>query len=281
MALGDLDANGSTERIYLGDMEGHLWELYAQDGRNVNFLLGDDRAHHSFPLFGTATMTGNDASPPADAATKGLYSAGTSTTLTQQPLTTPIGQGRFTQVPTGKESYLVNRLTLVVGTMGVDWSIAPYEKGNLYVVPIYPDLGTRLQEPIALSASGAMRLGVLLPSASWNVPLAVGERVYGMPRVVNNQIVFNTAFGSFAGDISNTYLDPGNLKIVGSTAATSSSTMNGAKAFGGVLVIGGNVVVTTDSTIRKLANAPTGGGVSVQTFNRATPAIMKTWEVVR
>jgi hypothetical protein len=107
--------------------------------------------------------------------------------------------------------------------------------------------------------------------------------VYGMPRVVNNRIIFNTAFGSFAGDISNSYLDSGNLIIKGATDATSSTVANNAKAFGGVLVIGGDVVVTTDSAIRKLQSGPdvTGGGVGVKTFNRSTPAIMKTWEVVR
>jgi type IV pilus assembly protein PilY1 len=281
MALGDIDATGSTERIYLGDMEGHLWELFSRDGRNVNFRLGDDDAFHSFPLFGTAPMTGTDSDPDADDETKALYEVSGATRLSQQPLTTPIGQGRFTIVPTDKENYLLNRLALVVGTMGVDWAIAPFEKGHLVVVPIYPDMGTRL-DPIDMEATrDPMIYGVLEEDAAWDIPLALGERVYGMPRVVNNRIIFNTAFGSFAGDISESMLDPGNLRIVGATDEMNDTQANDAKSFGGVLVIGSDVIVTTDKSIRRLAGAPevTGGGVGVRTFNRSTPAIMKSWEV--
>jgi len=281
MALGDIEATGSTERIYLGDMEGRLWELYSRSGRNVNFLKAiPDNLFHSFPLFGTLRMTGNDKSPPAGTDTKDLYRVGTTTFLSQQPLTTPIGQGRFTIVPTGKERYLVGRLALVVGTMGVDWAIAPFERGNMHVLPIYPDMGTRLEEPIDLDAARDPRLfGVLLQNASWNIQLDVGERVYGMPRVVNNRIVFNTAFGSFGGDISETLLDPGNLRIVGATAAMTSSQSNDAKSFGGVLIVGSDVIVTTDKSMKRIADAPvTQGGVGVRTFNRSTPAIVKSWE---
>ena len=239
MALGDIDANGSTERIYVGDMEGHLWELFSRDGRNVNFRRGDDDAHHSFPLFGTVPMTGTDATPAADAMTKDLYRVGTGARLSQQPLTTPIGQGRFTIVPSGKETLLANRLALVVGTMGVDWAIAPFEKGRLHVVPIYPDMGTRLDEPDPDERrANPMLRGVLKADAAWEIELAAGERVFGMPRVVNNRIIFNTAFGSFAGDISESYLEPGNLKVVGATSDMSSSGSNDAKSFGGVVVVG-------------------------------------------
>jgi type IV pilus assembly protein PilY1 len=289
MALGDIDANGSTERIYVGDLEGHVWELFARDGRNVNFLKGTrsgSEAYYSFPLFGTAQMTGADATPPADAITTALYEVNGSsapTGLSQQPLTTPIGQGRFTLVPTGKESYLLNRLALVVGTMGVDWAVAPYERGHLFVLPVHPDQGTRLSQPIDMTAArNPMMMGVLDLSAVWDIQLGVGERVFGMPRVIDNRVLFNTAFGSFSGDITDTATDPGNLWMVGATAATSSTTTNLAKSFGGVVTVGNEVVVTTDQGIKKMATPPSvgGGGVGTSTFNRSTPAIMKSWEVV-
>ncbi|HYG67250.1 MAG TPA: hypothetical protein VD838_06310, partial [Anaeromyxobacteraceae bacterium] len=246
-------------------------------------MLGDDDAFHSFPLYGTTPMTGTDAEPDADAQTRALYEVNGTTPLSSQPLTTPIGQGRFTEVPTGKDPYLLNRLALVLGTMGVDWSIAPFEKGHLYVVPIYPDMGTRLDQPIDMEATrDPTRRGVLKADAIWDIELSVGERVYGMPRVVNNRIVFNTAFGSFAGDISESYLEPGNLRIVGATAEKSSTTTNDAKSFGGVLVVGSDVIVTTDKSIRRLGTAPsTEGGVGVRTFNRSTPAVLKSWEVAK
>jgi type IV pilus assembly protein PilY1 len=285
MALGDIDANGSTERIYLGDMEGHVWELYSRDGRNVNYKRGDDDAYHSFPLFGTVIMTGADATPAANADTKALYTiAGTTPArLSQQPLTTPIGQGRFTEVVAGKEAYLSGRLSLVVGTMGVDWAIAPFEKGHLFVIPIYPDMGTRLDEPVAMAATrDPLLYGVLKEDAAWKIDLLVGERVYGMPRVVNNRIIFNTAFGSFAGDLSTTFLDPGNYRVVGATADKTSRTSNDAKSFGGVLVIGNTVVVSTDKSIKKVdGSSLSTGGVDTKTFNRSTPAVMKSWEVTQ
>jgi type IV pilus assembly protein PilY1 len=282
MALGDIDANGSTERIYLGDMEGHLWELYSRDGRNVNYKLGTDKAYHSFPLFGTPAMTGDDKTPTATDETKALYRiAGSSPArLSQQPLTTPIGQGRFTEVPTANASFLLGRLALVVGTMGVDWSIASYEKGHLFVLPIFPDTGTRLDEPIDVSdARKPMLYGVLKEKAAWQIDLDVGERVYGMPRVVNNRIIFNTAFGSFAGDLTENYNEPGNYRVMAATADNTSATKNDAKSFGGVLTIGNSVVVSTDTTIKTQDASKLGaGGVNTKTFNRSTPAVMKSWE---
>ncbi|BDG09042.1 pilus assembly protein [Anaeromyxobacter paludicola] len=282
VALGDIDANGSTDRIYVGDMEGHLWELSARDGRNLNYLPDTAGVYHSFPLFGTPVMTGLGP-PAADAATKALYTV-SGGGLAQQPLTTPIGEGRFTLVPTGtstfNQSMLTNRLALVVGTMGVDWSIAPSERGHLYVLPSYPDMGTRLTAPIDLAAArNPLLYGVLLPQAVWDIQLGIGERVYGMPRVANNNVVFNTAFGSFTGDISSSLTDPGNLWIVKGNDQTVAS--NGSKSFGGALMVGDTLVVTTDTSIKKVAEATgtlTGGGAAQATFNRLTPAIVKTWE---
>jgi type IV pilus assembly protein PilY1 len=298
MALGDIDANGSTERIYVGDLEGHVWELYSRDGRNVNYLKGSTGGgtptYHSFPLFGTAQMTGADASPAADPNTiTALYEVNGSSPpagLSQQPLTTPIGQGRFTLVPTGHE-IIMGRLALVVGTMGVDWSIAPYEKGHLFVLPVHPDQGTRLPEPIDLAAArDPMMFGVLSLASAWDIPLGVGERVYGMPRVINNLVLFNTAFGSFSGDITDTSTDPGNLWVVGTSSGGGHTmqktvTSNDAKSFGGVVQVGNSVVASTDTTIKRLNGATglaggTSGGVGGSTFNRSTPAILKSWEVV-
>jgi type IV pilus assembly protein PilY1 len=282
MALGDIDANGSTDRIYVGDLEGHLWELAARDGRNPNYLPGSDDRYHSFPLFGTPAMTGTGA----DTTTLDLFKVNGTTPLAQQPLTTPIGQGRFTSVPPALETYLLNRLAMVVGTMGVDWAIAPFEPGKMFVIPVSPEMNTRLTGTIDVNAArNPLLYGILKQDAAWSIPLSTGERVYGMPRVVNNTIVFNTAFGSFSGDISTTTSDLGNLRIVtgdGSGTHTDTRT-NDSKSFGGVLIMDGIVVVTTDTSIRVLSNAPSSlvqGGVDQRPFNRATPAIVKSWEVV-
>jgi type IV pilus assembly protein PilY1 len=281
VALGDITANGSTERIYVGDMEGRLWELSARDGRNLNYLKGSDGKFWSFPLYGTPVMAGTGA----DDATKALYTV-SGGGLGQQPLTTPIGQGRFTEAPALTSSFdpalLVGRLAMIVGTMGVDWSIAPYERGHLYVIPAYPAGGTRLEPPIDVNAArNPKRFGIVLPKSVWDVPLDTGERVYGMPRVANNTIVFNTAFGSFAGDISGSFLDSGNLKLVSSTSTDTRA--NESKSFGGAVIIGGSVVITTDSHIRVLANPPASlsqASTAQSTFNRSTPSVVKSWEPV-
>ena len=288
VALGDLNASGSTARIYAGDMEGHLWELAALDGRNLNYMLASDGKYHSFPLFGTKAMTGKGP-PAATALTMADYTLA-SGSLGQQPLTTPIGQGRFSTVPASADlskfnpSLLVNRLALVVGTMGVDWAIAPSEQGHLYVLPAYPDAGTRLSAPVNLSSGDPLNNGVLHSNAVWDIPLGIGERVYGLPRVVNNVVVFNTAFGSFAGDITATLSDPGNLWIVPAASASSPTvTANDSKSFGGAVIVVGSVVVTTDTSIHKASNPPaalTGGSTATSVFNRVTPAILKTWERV-
>ncbi len=296
VALGDIDVNGSVDRIYVADLEGRLWELSAKDGRNINYLASNQTVagksvYYSFPLFGSGRMTGGvDPNPAnnADPGTLDLYRTGpdSSYPLSQQPLTTPIGEGRFTAVPGASTTFdpakLVGRLALILGTMGVDWSIAPYENGHIYVVPAYPDQGTRLSPPIAVG-SGVTRdplsFGILDPKAIWDIQLNVGERVYGMPKVANNTIVFNTAFGSFGGDITASYLAPGNLRVV--TATSSTATANDAKAFGGTLVVGSTVVVTTDEKIRKVTGTGvSAGGPTTSPFNRATPALMKTWEQV-
>jgi type IV pilus assembly protein PilY1 len=294
MALGDIDANGSTDRIYVGDLEGHLWELSSRDGRNWNYLLGKDGNRYSLPLFGTPAMTGGSASSTVKNAFKLSPS---NSTLSQQPLTTPIGQGRFTQVPTDQQPYLLNRLAVLVGTMGVDWTIAPYEAGHIFVLPVSPDMGTRLIEPIdivSLTSEGydPRKFGILLPypinrpdqpskHAWWDVPLGIGERVYGMPRVVNNQIVFNTSFGSFTGDISMTISDPGKFWSVSATSSggvNATSVANDSKSFAGVVVVGTTVVVTTDDKIKRIANQVSAGDVNTSVFNRSTPAAPKSWE---
>jgi type IV pilus assembly protein PilY1 len=284
VALADVDSDGSVDRIYVGDLEGRVWELSAATGRNLNYLQDTATptpAWHSFPLYGTLNMTASGA----DSATKALYTL-SGTTLAEQPLTSPIGLGRFTQVRTSLQSYLLGRLAIVQGSMGVDWSIAPFERGSVFVIPISPDAGTRLNAPVDLVAHPeATTSGLLLSAAAWRIQLQAGERVFGMPRIVNNEVIFNTAFGSFSGDnYIDTVTESGNLYQEGSTAqgaAQESIAANQSKSFGGVLVFGNKLVVTTDTSIRASALPSalvSDGDPSKRPFNRATPALYKTWE---
>jgi hypothetical protein len=188
-------------------------------------------------------------------------------------------------VPKDLEPYLKGRLAVVQGAMGVDWSIAPFEEGSVYVVPISPSLGTRIDVPVDTSAARDPRLhGLLQEKAMWRIPLRVGERVFGMPRIVNNEVIFNTAFGSFSGDITETVTEAGNLYQVGTTSALEtrqSVTANQSKSFGGVVVFGDKLIVTTDNAITKKdlpAELKPDGDASKRPFNRFTPAMFKTWE---
>jgi hypothetical protein len=223
---------------------------------------------------------------------KNLFKEGTA--MAQQPLTSPIGMGRFTRVPSDPDpdkdlnKYFKNRLAIVQGTMGVDWSIAPFEEGSVYVIPVAPEHGTRVATPVDTTTTDASKqpllVGVLDPRAVWRIPLQVGERVFGMPRIVNNEIIFNTAFGSFSGDITASLTEAGNLYQVGTTssgALRKSVESNQSKSFAGVVVFGDKLVITTDNSIgvKDLpAELKPDGDPSTRPFNRFTPAIFRTWE---
>jgi len=285
LALADVDVDGSVDRIYVGDMEGHLWELDALAGGNLNYLASkaDTTKRYSLPLFGTPDMLGTGAT----SATTDLFAV-TATKLAQQPLTSPIGLGRFTQVPTTPKDltpYLLRRLAIVQGTMGVDWAIAPFEFGYVFVLPVYWEQPSRRAyftsgDTVDLTVAPDPRLyGVLKDAAVWDVQLLKGERVFGMPRIANNQIVFNTSFGSFTGDISDPTTDIGNTYIV-KPDATKTVTANDAKSFGGVLVFQDKLVITTATGIKAtdVPAAMKNDSPSQRPFDRATPAIFKTWE---
>jgi len=272
-ALVDVDNDGSVDRIYVGDLEGHLWELSAVDGRNLNYFPSSAGPTLSFPLFGTAAMTGTGA----DAALQALFKPQGSAALAQQPLTSPIGVGRFTVVPTALIPYLKDRVAVAQGTMGVDWAIAPTEKGHVYVTPVYPEPGTRLLPPITVSTTPDPRLyGVLKPEAAWDVVLGTGERVFGMPKIVDNEMLVNTSYGSFTGDITGTMNDLGSTLRVTSTGIQKVD--DGQKRFGGVLIFGNDLGITSDVGIIRKAGEGKKSTAETKVRDRFTPTSTKSWE---
>jgi hypothetical protein len=299
-ALVDVDQNGTVDRVYVGDMEGHLWELDGETGRNVNFLHDKGSGKfHALPFFGTPPMTGGSA----DASTKDLFKPYGSASLAQQPLTSPIGLGRMTSVPCSVYKYLEGRIDVAQGSMGVDWAIAPFESGNLFVLPSSPEVtavrlkdagctkltgnvltvDTRRRE-IDLSAVPAIKTrGVLLPEAVWEIPLGVGERMFGMPKLVGNDVLVNTSAGSFSGDITDTAGDEGTTKIINEANPTGKVVVSIGKAFGGVLVIDEQVIVTSATGMVRVPDAVTGapkGAEATKTTarNRFSPTTFGSWE---
>jgi hypothetical protein len=276
-ALVDVDNDGSVDRLYVGDMEGHLWELNATTGQNLNYLPTSSGPYYAFPLFGTAAMLGTGANQ----TTKDLFTPAGGTTLAQQPLTSPIGVGRFTVVPTGLTNYLKDRIAVAQGTMGVDWAIAPFENGHIYVVPAFPETADRLKAPITVGGSPDPRYtGVIDPNAIWDIGLGVGERVYGMPKIVDNQIFINTSIGSFTGDLTSSMNDSGSTyRVTASGATTVKTNVNtGQKRFGGVLLFGNDLVVTSDQGITRQKDGGKTPGVTTKVRDRFTPTSTKSWE---
>jgi type IV pilus assembly protein PilY1 len=276
-ALVDVDTDGSVDRLYVGDMEGHLWELSASTGKNLNYFATTSGPYASFPLFGTPAMTGTGA----DQTTKDLFTPSGGTALAQQPLTSPIGIGRFTVVPTTLEPYLKNRVAVAQGTMGVDWAIAPFERGHVFVVPVFPETGERLLPPIAVGGSPDPRyMGIVSASGVWDIQLGVGERVYGMPKIVDNKMFINTSIGSFGGDLTASMNDAGSTyQVTASGNTTVVSNLNtGQKRFGGVLLFGSDLIVTSDVGITRQVGKGQAPGVDTRVRDRYTPTTTKSWE---
>jgi hypothetical protein len=217
----------------------------------------------------------------ATAETKSSFTVSGGTALAQQPLTSPVGLGRFTEVP-ADVPLLSGKLAVLQGTMGVDRAIAPFERGHVYVIPVDPVMNTRLPSPVDLATTGQDPLlrGLVKSAAVWDIQLEIGERVFGMPRVLNNRVVFSTAFGSFTGDITDTIGESGRTLTRGPTAASNSTIDNHDKAFGGVLLLGDKMIITTSMGIKKAdpANGVSEGTAQQRPFNRTTPAVFKTWE---
>jgi type IV pilus assembly protein PilY1 len=298
-ALVDVDQNGTADRLYVGDMEGHLWELDAATGRNANFLHDEGSGQfHALPFFGTPPMSGGTA----DSGLKDLFKPFGSASLAQQPLTSPIGIGRLTNVPCSVYKYLEGRIDVAQGSMGVDWAIAPFESGNVFVLPSAPESTTvRLKDAsctkltgdvlavdtrertINLSSKPSLKTrGVLLPEAVWEIPLGIGERMFGMPKLVGNDILIDTSAGSFSGDITETAMEAGTTKLINAANPTGKVVASIGKAFGGVLVIDQQVIATSATGMIRVADAvkaPEGAAATATTArSRFTPATFGSWE---
>lgn len=292
-ALLDVNGDGALDRVYVGDIEGRLWELSAADGKNYNYLKDASTSKFvSLPLFGAPPMSGAAADPTIVDSFKPVGSA----SLALQPLTSPIGIGRMLQVPSALEKYLKDRIAIAQGTMGVDWSIAPFEKGHIFVLPAYPEImvvaftdpvsGNTVQETvdtrdrdIDLGAKPQLALrGVLLSPAAWDIELDVGERVFGMPKIVGNDVIANTSYGGFGGDIAETYLDSGRTLRVSASGGNQTLESIG-KAFGGALLMDDSVVVTSASGMARVKPAnQLKGSTQTNPRNRYTPTDFTTWE---
>jgi type IV pilus assembly protein PilY1 len=293
-ALLDINNDGAVERLYVGDLEGHMWELDAATGKNVNYLKESGSSKYvSLPYFGTPEMEGAGA----DASILATYKPVGSATLAQQPLTSPIGLGRLRSVPTTLEQYLRDRAAVAQGTMGVDWTIAPFEKGHVFVLPAYPEvmvapvkdpvtgitslktIDTRERDIDTASKPWLLTRGVLKSAAIWDTVLNTGERVFGMPKIVGDNVLVTTSTGDFSGDISEkAATTSGRILRIGSEGTNTEVSVDGGIP-GGVLVMESAYVTTTSTKIKrsgKTEKMTTDTSTNVR--NKYTPADFTTWE---
>ncbi|WP_375765810.1 PilC/PilY family type IV pilus protein [Archangium gephyra] len=184
----DIDNDGAMDRVYVGDMEGRLWELDIHTGANLNSFSNASVGTGSYPLFST-----DDPQHPI------------STVPAIMRLPYELGSdGLFSKLGVGKAA--AGKLAIVFGTAGPDWVLStnPAIKGRVYVVASSPeDLRIRHQltydkvTPISSSLAPEMaRWGTAKQGAAVFLELAEKERAVGSPKLVGSKIVLTTAYGT-------------------------------------------------------------------------------------
>ena len=181
-----------VNRIYVGDQEGHLWELDAATGVNIN------------------NANSICAAPPCNFA---AFDTG-STSANPQPITTNIGIAKIPQHPDLGSDFTAypGNTVLLFGTAGANW-VPSAVSGTIHVpfldtvlrVPIYTG-GWNLSHTINWTTAQAQtyagtngvlqELGPGLPHT-----FAVGERLFGAITIAGSTAYFATANGPVPSDI--------------------------------------------------------------------------------
>lgn len=229
-----LTGTDGVRRVFVGDMEGRLWELDGATGQNINNATG---------------MSSICAAPPCN------YSAfdTQSTDVNPQPITTNIAVAKVPVNPT-TGSALVNfpgATVLLFGTTGADW-VGASVAGKLHVALLddryrvpFRYGGTHLDGtawPQATAQSFATTHGVLQEAGStFPVVLAAGEHLYGSVTVSGQTAFFGSAKGS-VGDImklaANVQGTTYSLDLGAAPTGTPTTTLPGSNAiYGGMTLL--------------------------------------------
>jgi type IV pilus assembly protein PilY1 len=260
------------DRVYVGDMEGRLWELDVHTGANLNAFTNGGSSTASYPLFST-----DDPQHPI------------STVPAIMRLPYEMGAGSlFSKMTAGQAA--AGKLALVFGTAGPDWVLTttPNIRGRVYVVASSPeDVRIRNQltydkvNPISSTmASDMTRWGNAKQGASLFFQLEEKERAVGSPKLVGSQIVLTTAFGTtennpFKSDMQGRTLVRDLRKPSTDTGYESPS----GKAAAGSLVLPDGTIITQsmvglESTgDKKPLGAMPGSGLA----GKRTPARIGSW----
>jgi type IV pilus assembly protein PilY1 len=162
----DIDDDGLADRVYVGDMNGRMWEIALTDDPDGNWEAGQSVHEAEYP----------DPGDPAKTLTRQipLFDAGIGNPISVSPA-------------------IISRnghVLLIFGTGGADW--ASNAKGyHVYAVDATEaaNLITTDKQTNYEDLGGAI-------GAKWSLPLAVGEKVWSAPTVSAGQIWIVTSFGS-------------------------------------------------------------------------------------
>jgi|GEM_PF-2705039 len=239
----DVDGDGSMDRVYVGDMEGRVWELSAHTGANLNYFTAGG-SPVSYPLFATQNA---------------LHPVTTVPAIMRLPYNFDTGSV-FAQLGVGSKA--AGKLGLVFGTAGVDWVLTKTDdkgnpipvKGRVYVAASLPeDLNIRdvlsydkiTPVPFDLRGPLADRGTTKAGSATFQ-SLQENERAVGSPKIVGSKIVLTTAYGTTEGDPFATNMQ-GRTHVLdmNKTAADTVVSEAGKSAAGALVLPDGSLITQT------------------------------------
>lgn len=267
----DIDNDGAMDRVYVGDMEGRLWELNIHTGANLNSFANASVGTGSYPLFSTDDPQHPISTVPA--IMRLPYELGT--------------DGLFSQLGVGKAA--AGKLAIVFGTAGPDWVLStnPEIHGRVYVVASSPeDLRIRHQLTYdkVTSVSSALapemaRWGTAKKGAAVHLELDEKERAVGSPKLVGSKIVLTTAYGTtdtnpFKSDMQ------GRTHVLDMTRSAGNEIVSeSGKAAAGSLVLPDGTIVTQSMVglQRTEDNSALGGVPGTGLPGKRSPARIGSW----
>jgi len=262
VTLFDVDGDGYADNVYVGDMEGRLWELsaapfpeYSSDASETNFsgISADFPSVAHCPLrinpSGTVTVAGVEKQVPLfNANYKGSlqdsnyqgddviepYVPASNTDALKEEL----GLSEFMYpISVSPAVGRVNPVVVVFGTGGRDWA----SDGQAYGV--YAVLTEKMDAYTADSGSGTLY---------WKYDTAIGEKVWAAPTIANGLVILSTSFGHMESEKPSDDLvtNTGKLYAFSLTGGDGTSAqvidqVDTAKTRGSIYVDRGHAYLTT------------------------------------
>jgi type IV pilus assembly protein PilY1 len=273
----DLDNDGSMDRVYVGDMEGKLWELNIHTGANINSFKNGTASPGSYPLFSTADSMGLENNPHPISTVPAI-------------MRLPYELGKDSVFPGVELSQaLAGKLAVVFGTAGPDWVLPPNPdiRGRVYVVAAHPeDLNVRHRvshdqssEVDSTLSQRMSELGTTKKEASALMLLEKNERAVGSPKIVGEKIVLTTAFGTTENDpFKSDMQGRTHLLNVSQPGQNMSIAGSGKSAAGGLVLPDGSIVIQSMVGLQRIGRDeglkdPPKAGLT----GKRTPARIGSW----